>query len=177
MPWAVIGRSSHITFKVVAVLFLLLPWSLRSLRTVLLRQSVPLSVHKSRQTERYYLPHCHHPLFVSAAEMSGITCFKQLNVPNACKLLARTAARSSSGSFAESRPFPYYDFTLLMWQTVMVWGCRECLFLLLYLFLSNALSSWGLSGISDIRRCCSAMIVSRQRGNCRSTRQRVCSSQ
>lgn len=54
---------------------------------------------------------------------------------------------------------------------------RECLFLLLYLFFSNALSSWGLSSISNIRRCCSAMIVSRQRGNCRSTRQHVCNSQ
>lgn len=89
-------------------------------------RSMPLSIHKSKQTERSYLPHYHHPLSVSAPEVNSAMRFKQLNVSNACKLLTCTASYSSFGSFAESHPFLWnYDFTLLMWQTVMVWGCRE----------------------------------------------------
>lgn len=125
MLWPVIGRLSHITFKVIVVLFLLHPWSLQFLRTVLLRLNMPLSIHKNKQTERYYLPRYRHPLFVRAPEMSSVMCFKQLNVPNTCKLLTCTAACSSFGSFAESHPFLYYDFTLLMRQTMMGWGCGE----------------------------------------------------
>lgn len=71
----------------------------------LLRQSMPLSIHKSKQAERSYLPQYHHPLFVSAAEVSSVMCFKQLNVSNAGKLLTCTTPSSSFGSFAESHPF------------------------------------------------------------------------
>lgn len=88
------------------------------------------------------------------------------------------SAGSSFVPFEGAHPFLYYDFTFLMWQAVMMWGCRESMHsIFLCLFLSNALSSWGLSRTSNIIRCSNAMVVSRQQGSCRSTRKHVCNSQ
>lgn len=105
-------------------------------------------------------------------------CFKQLNVSNTCKLPTCTSSMFLFWFLCRVSPLP-----MKLWFHAPdvtdrdgVRLQRGCLFLL-YLFLSNSLSSWGLSRVSNIRRCCSAMIVSRQQRNCGNTRQLACNSQ